>query len=339
MQYILDSLISKLEHGESAVIAAIIRSSGSAPRSSGARMMVSQGGSLLGTLGGGSLEGICLIRSKELLLTRDEHLFAELQFDLSNSSAAEEGMVCGGEVSVLLQKITPQSLQSFKKLREDFHAGERAIMLTRLPVEGEAPENYFLHGERQSEVPQSLQTEILRKNRRSKYLTSHEGQHYFVEPLNQATTVYLLGAGHVALATAELADFTGFEVVVMDDREEFASVDRYPKAREVVVLDSFDNCLPRLTSGDFVVIVTRGHLHDRDVLAQALRTDAGYIGMIGSTKKRKGVYNSLLEEGFTQESLQRVYSPIGLSIGGDTPEEIGLSIVAEMVKVRAGMKL
>ncbi|MFT5700078.1 MAG: xanthine dehydrogenase accessory factor [Desulforhopalus sp.] len=337
MQYILDSLITTLELGESAVIGAIVRSSGSAPRTSGARMLVRLDGTLVGTLGGGALEGGCLMRAKELLTDSGSDAFAELYFDLTNASAAAEGMVCGGEVSVLLQKVTPSHIASFMQLRDDFSRGVQSMLVTGLPRDGVGPQMYFLHGSDDCNLLVPLRKEILRKSRRSTFLVSHEEQDYFVEPLIHPGTVYLLGAGHVALATAHLASFTGFEVVVMDDREEFANTKRYPAAKEVVVLDSFNDCLPNLGSGDFVVIVTRGHLHDRDVLAQALRTDAGYIGMIGSTKKRKGVYASLLEDGFTQGDLERVYSPIGLSIGGDTPEEIGLSIVAEMVKVRAGM--
>jgi xanthine dehydrogenase accessory factor len=103
------------------------------------------------------------------------------------------------------------------------------------------------------------------------------------------------------------------------------------------VLENFDGCLTALGPDDYVVIVTRGHLHDRDVLAQALRTDAGYIGMIGSRSKRDAVYRSLLESGYTQADLDRVFCPIGLGIGADTPEEIAVSIVGEMIRVRAGV--
>jgi xanthine dehydrogenase accessory factor len=121
----------------------------------------------------------------------------------------------------------------------------------------------------------------------------------------------------------------------MDDRAEFANRQRYPEANTIKVLDNFDNCFPELGTDDFVVIVTRGHQYDRDVLAQALKTKAGYIGMIGSKRKREAIYRSLLQEGFTELDLQRVYSPIGLDIGSDTPQEIGMSIVAELVKARA----
>lgn len=339
MQYILDSLISTLEKGESAVIGAIVRSSGSAPRTSGARMLVRLDGTLVGTLGGGALEGGCLAKAKGLFDDSDSDAFAELEFDLTDKTAAAEGMVCGGEVSVLMQKVTPALLQHFIQLRDDFTKGVQAMLVTALPKNGNGPHMYFLHGSRDCKLLESLRKEILRKNRRAKFLISHGEQDYFVEPLLNPGTVYLLGAGHVALATAHLASFTDFDVVVMDDREEFANSERYPKAKEVVVLDTFNDCLNGLGPDDYVVIVTRGHLHDRDVLAQALRTDAGYIGMIGSSKKRQAVYTSLLEEGFSNNDLKRVYSPIGISIGGDTPEEIGLSIVAEMVKVRAGMKV
>jgi len=339
MQYILDGLISTLEKRESAVIGAIVRSSGSAPRTSGARMLVRLDGTLVGTLGGGALEGDCLKKAKDLLDESNSDTFAELEFDLTDKTAAAEGMVCGGEVSVLLQKVTPAFLQHFIQLRDDFEKGVQAMLVTGLPKNGNAPQTYFLHGSDDCELLVPLRKEILRKNRRAKFLISHEEQDYFVEPLIHPETVYLVGAGHVALATAHLASFTDFDVVVMDDREEFANRERYPEAREIIVLDTFNDCFNGLGPDDYVVIVTRGHLHDRNVLAQALKTEAGYIGMIGSSEKRQGVYASLLEEGFSNNDLKRVYSPIGISIGGDTPEEIGLSIVAEMVKVRAGMKV
>ena len=194
---------------------------------------------------------------------------------------------------------------------------------------------YF--GPGNNNLPVDLREDILRKNRRAPFLIQHAGQEIFVEPLVQPVVVHLVGAGHVALATAHLASFSGFEVVVMDDRPEFASTDRYPEAREVRVLDTFARCLQDLGPNDYVIIVTRGHLHDREVLAQALRTGAGYIGMIGSRRKRDAIYESLQREGFSETDLGRVHCPIGLAIGADTPEEIGLSIVAELVQVRAGL--
>jgi len=124
---------------------------------------------------------------------------------------------------------------------------------------------------------------------------------------------------------------------VIDDRTEFANAKRFPLAREIRVIESFADCIGDLGGDDFLVIVTRGHLHDRDVLAQGLRTRAGYIGMIGSRRKRAAIYASLKNDGFTDADLARVHSPIGLPIAADTPEEIAVSIAAELIRVRAGM--
>ena len=135
-------------------------------------------------------------------------------------------------------------------------------------------------------------------------------------------TLYLVGAGHVAACTAEAAARVGFRVVVLDDRAEFASRQRFPLADEVRVLASFADCLPvgEIDSDSYLVIVTRGHLHDLEVLEQALRTPAGYIGMIGSRKKRNSIYTRLLDRGVTEAQLEQVRCPIGMAIEADTPE-------------------
>jgi xanthine dehydrogenase accessory factor len=125
---------------------------------------------------------------------------------------------------------------------------------------------------------------------------------------------------------------------VIDDRQEFADIKNFPDAKEVHKFP-FEGVMERLPvdESSYLVIVTRGHVHDKDVLAQALKTDARYIGMIGSTRKRNIIYEKLIEEGFTKEELNRVHSPIGLEIGAETPEEIAVSIVAELIMIRAGM--
>jgi xanthine dehydrogenase accessory factor len=158
-----------------------------------------------------------------------------------------------------------------------------------------------------------------------------------IEPVLPAETVFLFGAGHVAQPTARLAAFVGFRVRVVDDRAEFANAERFPEAEEIRVVTDFASALKgaAIDRSAFIVIVTRGHMHDKTVLTQALRTEAAYIGMIGSRRKRDHIFNELLKQGFTQADLNRVHSPIGLDIGAETPEEIALSIVAEMTQARA----
>ncbi|MCP4668449.1 MAG: XdhC/CoxF family protein, partial [Deltaproteobacteria bacterium] len=159
----------------------------------------------------------------------------------------------------------------------------------------------------------------------------------FVEAFISDPALFIFGGGHVSREIVPLANLVGFKVVVIDDREEFAKTEQFPQAREVHQYP-FEGVMDRLAvdASSYLVIVTRGHIHDKMVLEQSLRTKAGYIGMIGSRRKRNMIYENLLEQGFTQKDLARVHSPIGLDIGAETPEEIAVSIVAELIQVRAG---
>lgn len=332
MKDILDRLIGALEQGESAVLCTIIRSVGSAPRTLGARMLVMADGSIAGSVGGGALEGAC--RAKAGTLLQNSTSFAELIFSLDADAAAEQGMVCGGSVSVLLQRFdagTDETLALLQRTRDRLCQEGKALLLTLLPRGDLPPRLLALDPEEGGGSP-----DFFRNHRTSPFLSQYQGREALVDFLAQPGRVYLIGAGHVALATARIAAFVGFGVVVMDDRAEFANKERFPDAGEVNVLKSFTACLGELGPDDYVVIVTRGHHHDRAVLAQALHTAAGYIGMIGSKRKRAAVYASLRGDGFTDSDLARVHCPIGLAIGAETPEEIALSIVAELVQVRAG---
>jgi xanthine dehydrogenase accessory factor len=136
---------------------------------------------------------------------------------------------------------------------------------------------------------------------------------------------------------AALTRRVGLHTVVLDDRAEYANQERFPGADDIIVLASFENAFQDIEIGadSYLVIVTRGHSHDRTVLAQALGSRAGYIGMMGSRRKRDTIYESLIREGFQREDLQRVRCPIGLEIGAESPEEIAVSIVAELILVRS----
>ncbi|MBN1689677.1 MAG: XdhC family protein, partial [Dehalococcoidia bacterium] len=135
----------------------------------------------------------------------------------------------------------------------------------------------------------------------------------------------------------DLAVRVGFAAVVLDDRAEYANRERFALPAEVIVLKSFENCFEGLQIDDdsYVVIVTRGHVYDKTVLAQALHTKAGYIGMIGSIPKRDAIYRALLADGFTAQQLEKVHCPIGLKIDTETPAEIAVSIVGELIAQRA----
>jgi len=156
----------------------------------------------------------------------------------------------------------------------------------------------------------------------------------FVEPILPQPIVYLFGGGHVSMAVAKAAFAAGFGIAVVDDRESFANKERFPMAQDIHTSyeDAFEKIHPNAAS--YLVIVTRGHKEDMRVLAWAVRTDARYVGMIGSKRKVLSVYKALEEDGYKPEEFERVYAPMGLEIGALSPEEIAISIVAELIAVR-----
>ena len=160
----------------------------------------------------------------------------------------------------------------------------------------------------------------------------------FQQEFETSATAYIFGAGHVGQALEPVLRHVNFSTVVVDDRSEFANRERFPNADEVKVLGSFMNVYEEIEMDEnsYVIIITRGHNADYDVLRQTLNKTTGYVGMIGSKTKVAAVYEMLRADGFTQEQLDRVYSPVGLKIFAETPEEIAISITAEMIQVRSG---
>ena len=160
----------------------------------------------------------------------------------------------------------------------------------------------------------------------------------YMEPLDTPPVLLLCGGGHVSLEVATLAHACGFVVDVVDDRAEFASPERFPMARHCFVLQAFANLVRACGIGrrHYVAIMTRGHSFDREVLVQALESHAFYIGMIGSRSKKDGVYGALRKEGVPDAELACVRCPIGLPIGADSPQQIAVSVVAELLAARAG---
>ncbi len=157
----------------------------------------------------------------------------------------------------------------------------------------------------------------------------------FIEPVLPPALLYIFGAGHVAYNLYKVATIAGFEVVVVDDREAYANRERFPDAREVIAED-FETVTARLDPPEtsHIVIVTRGHRDDMRVLRWALNTRARYLGMIGSRRKTISIYKELEKEGVPADKFANVHAPVGLEIGAVTPEEIAVSIVAEMIAVR-----
>lgn len=342
MKTIVEHIVESLHEQHEIVTATILEKSGSAPREAGAKMVIRKDATIEGTIGGGTLEAMAMRLAPTLFQTKTCSIE---DLELSDNDARAAGMVCGGEVSVLLEHMDAldiSQLNIYHKAKELKMDGVDFIMITKISHNGKSisGKNKWifteseLFGEDDKEV-QGL-VEKLRKNfYHIKFHLCVEKNRYMIEPFYMMERLYIVGAGHVSQQIALLSKMLGFYTVVIDDREAFANIERFPSADEIhVVSSTYENLIQTvgIPKNSYIVIVTRGV--DKIALEQALRTKARYIGMIGSKTKRNYVYEQLNQEGFSQEELSAVCCPIGVSINAQTPEEIAISILAELVKVR-----
>lgn len=344
-----------LSDGIGFVMATIIGHEGSTPRTSGTKMIVTADGGITGTIGGGLLEARVIEKAVRILADGGGPCF--MPFDLNRAETETIDMICGGRAEILLDRVTPtaESAAAFKRMQKIAASRKHGAFVTIIIPECESCD---FHGadERIESVHHGVATDgrwtddaappldrferekiaAAAQNAASLTVIPLERGRAIVEPSERAHPVFLCGAGHVAQPTAHICAMTGFHVTVLDDREAFANRANFPDAHDIRVIGGFADAFAGLEvdADAFVVIFTRGHLHDRTVLAQALRTPAAYIGMIGSRKKRDAIYAALLAEGFSRADIDRVHSPIGLPIGAQSPEEIAVSIVAEMIQVK-----
>jgi len=347
---IFQRLVQELAAGRSAVLASIIRQAGSAPRSLGTKFLVCEERSLVGSIGGGLLEAM-VIGEAEKLMGRDLAKIIEVR--LSSQEVAGTDMICGGNVDVLLCAFTSDNVKTREVLDRVLRllekGGRGVLAVGPLPQPDESAEIglFFYRPGDELIRPAVLGDEIaglirehtpgvLGANAIQIVTEASGGRAFVIEPLVSRPTAVIFGGGHISVHLAPLLAMVDFQVVVVDDRPEFADPERFPRADRTVVAD-YGRCFNQLefTPETYCVIVTRGHLHDKTVLENILGRPHRYVGMIGSRRKRNMIYEALMKEGMDPEKLKAVHSPIGLDIGAETPEEIALSIAAELVQVRA----
>ncbi|NLI34165.1 MAG: XdhC family protein [Deltaproteobacteria bacterium] len=340
---IFEEILKLLDRRENFALALILSRSGSAPRAVGTRMIILGDGMTVGTIGGGIQEAQVCQLGREVMQTGQA---IRRQFVFSDKDAAQLGMICGGQINVLVRRVDGNDageLAIHQGIDRVFKERKRAWLITGVPT-GDGWDSTVKQALLRSDGTSIGELsrdrmELLAKGASigKPQVLEEDGGLFLVEPLCHQGVAYIFGAGHVGRSIAPLTRFVGFHTVVLDDRAEFASRERFENADQVHVLESFDRAFEDLhvNEDSYVVIVTRGHAYDKTVLAQALRSGAGYIGMIGSRRKRDAIYDALRKEGFPPQELERVHCPVGLDIGAETPEEIGVSIVGEMIRERS----
>ena len=244
----------------------------------------------------------------------------------------------------------PELISLFNALLELEKKGERAFLVSK--IEGDSKSDFTTRkwlipaksataaniDSMTHAVPKAL-LDAIQENQfpgSSPGIYNHGLEEYIIEPIHMRDKIFIFGAGHVGFQLARMAHITDFQTIVIDDREEFANRQRFPHADDVHVVDHFDHAFDNLAidGKSYIVILTRGHLYDQIVLEAALKTDAAYIGMIGSRTKRDKIYANLEKKGISKETLSSIHSPIGLNINSETPAEIAVSIIGEIIQVR-----
>jgi xanthine dehydrogenase accessory factor len=294
----------------SVVVATVVAISGSAPREVGAKMIICADGRIIGTIGGGAGEAKVYAQALAVLRSGDKQF---VEIDLSGIPDRDTQGVCGGTMKVWIERWELSALVLVQEIIARLKDSMMLAIVTPFSP-NDSPRLCF-------DIIYTIQVTD----------TS------LIEPLHQPPTLVIIGAGHVAIPLAQAANLTGFQVVVVDDRLEFANPQRFPQAAQVLAQPTAIalSALP-LNLNLYAALVTRGLQHDLDALKVLLHRPTQYIGMIGSQKRGQLVRQTLLQQGYAVEKLDQLYAPIGLDIGALTPEEIAISITAELIKVRRG---
>ncbi len=309
-------------------VATVIRTRGSTPRETGAKMVIHQDGTFFGTIGGGCGEAEVWQEARRALRTRQPTVRVEV--DLTESADEGGEKICGGKMDVLVDLWSTEERPLLQHLIDAMKAGRAAVLATIVRT----GEKRLVDEQAPGELAEVAQACI--EQQKSRVVTVGE-EEVFLEVLERPPLLVVVGAGHVAQPLCRIGKLLGFRVAVFDDRSEWATRERFSEADDVRSgnLTELLRSLP-LERGTYVVLVTRGHKHDEEALRTCLPYPLSYVGMIGSRRRVRAVFADLEREGWDPALLDKVYSPIGLDIGAETPEEIAVAILAEIIKVRRG---
>ncbi len=315
MEFSWEKFVNSLKKEKEVALATIIDKKGSAPRSKGTMMLIHKDGSIDGTIGGGPVENEIIKIGKNII--------NEKKSQILNVSFTGEIVICGGNVKILLEYISDKNLAIYEKLLNNYRAGKKQFLVKNI-------ENFQSELIDYPDVPEKFKKYFNQPLKEKHFLKDN----LFFQFITALPEIHIFGAGHIAVPLYEIAKLCEFKIFVYDDRKEFAKKERFPEA-EVILVD-MEKIAEKINFNPscYFVLVTREHKHDEIVLKQLLGKPYAYIGMIGSKKRVKSVKERIINQGFNKEEVEKIYSPIGIDIGAETPAEIAVSIMAEIIKVK-----
>lgn len=349
MREIYKKIPELIEDEQVGAYCTVVETKGSTPQKPGAKLLILPDLRNIGTLGGGCVEAEARRQAIGLMQDGTPRL---LEFQLDSDYGWDDGLICGGNMKIFIDIPKSDSDADIFTQLQQLNAAK--VPLVYATVVSSEQENtnvgmkmiFASNGERIGTLGntnlvadvESQLNEILERNR-TDILKMNDGSLIFLEPLQPRPTLLIAGAGHVGQALCHLGNWLDFDIVVIDDRADFASYERLPEADDIIIGDIAEE-LGKYSKNHltYVVIVTRGHQHDESALRSVVESNARYIGLIGSRRKIKLIFDDLLEIGISKEKLQRVYAPIGLDINSKTVPEIAVSIASQLIQVRNNEK-
>jgi xanthine dehydrogenase accessory factor len=326
------------EEGQEIALATVIKTWGSSPRTVGAKMAINQTGGITGSVSGGCVEGAVVTAAMDTLKDGKPQF---LHFDVADETAWEVGVACGGEVDIFLRKLTPEVMASFRRAL-DLEDVFSLATLVKAPAEKLGKEiAIFESGDNiggvSPEVDSRLETiarDQMEENVPAQFHLD-EDLTAFIDVMPPPPTLVIVGGVHIAVALVKIARASGYRVVIVDPRKQFGTQMRFPEADKIIQEwpeDAFEKI--KLNANTAVAMLTHDPKIDDPGLIAALPSDAFYVGALGSRKTQAARRERLRETGVSPELLSRLHGPIGLDLGGRSPEEIALAVMAEIIQVR-----
>lgn len=353
-KYIYYQLLDLIRENQPCVLATVTNSQGSTPQKPGCSAIFSKKGLLFGTVGGGAVElAIGELAAKAIRSTKTGYF----KFDLDNDITDLEAAICGGGMNILIDAEPGKHIKVFESLANSLSLRTPGLLVTLCDSgskECSAIKRFWITADTLelflNQLPYEIigvATEMLHNSNPDEFREiflpdsiKEEVKLAFIESIVPVPQLIIAGAGHVGKALSHLGKLLGFEVIVWDDRPEFANKTNLPDA-DKILSGKLDESLANLKvdKDTFIVIVTRGHKNDADVLRKFIGSNAAYIGMIGSRRKVAQVCDTFLNNGWaTIEQWEKIHTPIGLEIGSKTVQEIAVSIAAQLIQVRNEIK-
>lgn len=319
------------DFSQAAVLCSLVGWKGSVPRRDYPVMLVHKDGTAIGTVGGGAVEHQVIEATKRVLQTSQPVL---KNYDLGGTLADQGCGICGGKMKVLIE---PFSREIKQFLETAYRSGGSQQLLTVLQITDKNPvivqrqiiDDNFNTTDFPAEVRKTIANMKTLGKSHSVILS---GKHFLIERINPPSELHIFGAGHVAKAVAELANFIELDVHIYDDRTDLATRDRFPFALSIDTSAIAD--LPQrvhIPEADFVLIATRGHRHDFELMRWLLTKNRSYLGLMSSQRKWQILAAALQKDGFSEKQLATVHSPVGMDIASETVPEIAVSIISEII--------